>query len=109
MRLEDGLLELSRGVAEGQPRDQWWTPEAAAALEADPWHHRLVPGGESHHEVQTRITAALRWLASEHRGQWIFAVGHGIAIRVLVWSLLGGDHETLRGLELPNLGQTRCT
>lgn len=101
----DSLIELSQGAAEGQPRDQWWTPAAIAAMHADPLGHRLAPGGESHREVQQRMRSGLHALAAAHPGGHVLAVGHGIAMRTLAWSLLGGGHDTFRGLKLPNLGR----
>lgn len=106
VHVDDGLLELSQGAAEGRPREEWWTPAALAAMTADPAGHRLAPDGESHREVQHRMRLALIRIA-ERVGPdgHALAVGHGIAIRTLAWSLLGGGHETFRGLALPNLGR----
>ncbi len=103
--VEDGLLELSQGSAEGQARDQWWTPAALAAMRADPRGHRLAPDAESHAEVQARMRSALRRLATAYPGGFIVAIGHGIATRTLAWSLLGGGHETFQHLALPNLAR----
>ncbi len=102
--LEDGLLELSQGVAEGQPREQWWTPAALAAMRADPLGHVLSPGGESHRQVQERMRQALGRLADRYPGGYVVAVGHGIAIRSLAWSITGGSHDVFRQTALPNLG-----
>lgn len=102
-QLEDGLLELSQGASEGQPREQWWTSEAQAAVAADPLRHRLAPDGENHEEVQARMRAALQRIAAGHSGGHVLAVGHGIAMRTLVWSLRGGSHADFRALVLPNL------
>ncbi len=104
-RVDDGLIELSQGAAEGQPRGQWWTPQAQAAATADPLRHRLAPDGENHHEVQARMRGALHRIAAAHRAERVLVVGHGIAIRTLVWALRGGGHEVFRGLALPNLGR----
>lgn len=87
---EEGLQELSQGIAEGQPRELWWTAGALEAMRADPAGHRLSPGGESHEEVQARMRDAVQRLASCCRGGYVVAVGHGIAMRTLAWSLLGG-------------------
>lgn len=103
--LEDGLIELAHGVAEGQPRSRWWAPEALAAMHRNPLHFRLAAGGESHREVQLRMRNALHRLAGHHPGGHVVAVGHGNAIRTLVWSLQGGDHTTFRALAMPNLGR----
>lgn len=104
--LEDGLLELSQGIAEGQPRAHWWTPAAQAAMRANPLGHRLAPRGETHREVQVRMRSALQRLATRHKGGYVLAVGHGVAIRSLIWSMNGGGHEVFRGLDLPNLAMT---
>ena len=66
--LEDGLLELSQGIAEGKPRDQWWTPEALTAMRANPVEHRLAPDAENHREVQERMHAAVAKLGAAEPG-----------------------------------------
>lgn len=73
-------------------------------MRADPTGHILSPGGESHHQVQQRIRDALLRLARAHPDGHVIAVGHGIAMRSLAWSLLGGTHETFQEMSLPNLG-----
>lgn len=103
LQVEDGLLELSQGAAEGQRRDLWWTPDAIEAMRADPLHHRLAEDGESHEEVQQRTAAALRSMARQYRGGHVVAVGHGGAMRTLVWWLIGGSHDVFRGLAIDNL------
>lgn len=107
--VDDGLLELSQGIAEGRPRGQWWTPAAIAAMTADPLGHRLAPGGETHREVQHRMRTALRRLHDLAPGGHVLAIGHGIAIRTLAWSLLSGGHDVFTGLDLPNLGHVEFT
>lgn len=107
LQSDDDLLELSQGAAEGQRRDLWWTPQAIEAMRADPSHHRLADDGESHEQVQHRMTAALHRMAKDHRGGHVLAVSHGVAMRTLVWSLIGGSHDVFRGLTVENLGILR--
>lgn len=97
-RIEDGLQELSQGSAEGRPREQWWTPAALAAMHANPLEERLADDAENHHEVQQRMQAALLRIAARHSGKHLLVVTHGIAMRTLVWALLGGDHSIFQKL-----------
>lgn len=107
LQVDDDLLELSQGSAEGQRRDLWWTPASIAAMRADPTHHRLASDGESHEQVQQRMTEALYRMAVVHPGGHVLAVSHGVAMRTLVWSLIGGSHDVFRGLNVENLGILR--
>lgn len=104
-QIHDDFLELSQGRAEGQPRDQWWTPETIAAMHEDPLHHRLAPDAETHAEVQRRVTRGLYSLANTHPDSSVAVIGHGIAIRSLLWSLSNSDHEQgFRNRPIRNLG-----
>lgn len=103
VQVEDGLVELSQGSAEGGVREQWWTPQAVEAMRADPRGHRLAPDGENHAEVQERVLAALGRLHAAHPGGCVVAVSHGVAMRSLLWHLAGTDHDWFRACEMPNL------
>lgn len=94
IRVDDRLQELSQGDAEGQPRDQWWTPAALAAMTNEPLTHRLAPNAENHHDVQHRMRAALNNIAAHNPAGTVLIIGHGIAIRTLLWSRHGGNHHT---------------
>lgn len=108
--VEDGLLELSQGSAEGQPRDKWWTPKAIQAMQADPLHHRLIPDAENHHDVQQRMQTTLRRLARRHPDTHVIAISHGIAMRTLAWSPTNHTHQQgFQNKQLPNLGTLTFT
>lgn len=53
--------------------------------------HYAPDGGESFHNVSTRVTAALRELAARHPGEKIVAVSHGAAMALALASILHDD------------------
>jgi len=106
---EPRLLELSQGQAESQARATWWTPDALAAMRLAPATHRLAPDAENHLDVQERMIAAIRDIATAYPGRFVVAIGHGIAIRTLAWRLAGGGHVTFQRWPLPNLGSLTIT
>jgi probable phosphoglycerate mutase len=80
VQLVDGLTEVDFGA---------WTGLTFAELERQPGWQRFnrergtaaVPGGEAAADVQRRVVATLRELASRHAGQTIAAVSHADVIR----------------------------
>lgn len=80
VQIADGLTEVDFGE---------WTGLTFAELDAKPEWQRfnrqrgtaVVPGGEAAADVQRRVVAALRALASRHPGETIVAVSHADVIR----------------------------
>jgi len=71
-------------------------------ISADP--HFAPPGGESPHQVMTRITAALSEIARAHRGEEVVIVSHGAALGIAVGTLIDRDPMRWQHYHLSNCG-----
>jgi 2,3-bisphosphoglycerate-dependent phosphoglycerate mutase len=61
------------------------------------------PGGESYADIRRRTVPAFLALADRHPGRMIVVVAHGVVIRVLLTSLLGGfGPEQFDAIGIPN-------
>ncbi len=84
------LEELDQGDWTGRVRNEVYTPEQVALIEARQWIFR-PPGGESQDDVYQRTA---RWLQatvlpSDHTHTWVFC--HGMVIKLTLTGLTGLD------------------
>ncbi|CAK9883972.1 MAG: Adenosylcobalamin/alpha-ribazole phosphatase [Candidatus Erwinia impunctatus] len=108
MQLDSRLRELHMGVLEQRLLDSL-TPEEES------WRTTLVngtegarlPQGESMLEVATRMQAALNTLLSLPQGSRPVVISHGIALGVLISTLLGLPAHAERRLRLRNCSLSR--
>lgn len=95
------LIEINMGDYEGQPRQETYSPEVVAAIQANPWGY-VHPGGESQRDVARRM---ISWIeanvAAMHEGSddAIAIVSHGLSIRCMLSELFDWDRDTV--LEVP--------
>ncbi|MDN5345332.1 MAG: hypothetical protein PWQ18_1446 [Clostridia bacterium] len=66
--------------------------------------HRLVPGGESFHQVKDRVWAAFNGIVQQETGHHILMVAHGGSLRALICSILGLDLSAVWRFRLDNTG-----
>lgn len=95
------LIEINMGDFEGQPRQDTYTPEIVAAIQADPWDY-VHPNGESQHDVANRMIAWIdAHVVARHQGTQdaIAIVSHGLSIRCLLSELFDWPREGV--LEVP--------
>jgi probable phosphoglycerate mutase len=108
LRPEPGIAEIAQGAWEGlfQREVEERYPDEIAGWRRDPVAHH-APGGESLHEVDVRVRAALGRLLDDlataagpgvggtpsyydpHAGPWAILVGHDGAFKVALLALLG--------------------
>jgi broad specificity phosphatase PhoE len=67
-------------------------------------HHFAPPGGESPHQVMSRITAALSEIARTHRGEEVVIVSHGAALGLAMGMLIDGDPMGWQNYHMSNCG-----
>lgn len=68
--------------------------------------HYAPQGGESIHQVATRITNALQEIAEKHRGEKVVAVSHGAAMALALACLLDNDPYAWDNYFFHNTGVT---
>ena len=91
LQIEPDLRERAMGALSGFSRVEGWpiyeeTKARWMAGDLDYTHE----GAESFAEIQTRALPALLRIASRHEGGVVVVVGHGVANRVLILSLVEG-------------------
>jgi 2,3-bisphosphoglycerate-dependent phosphoglycerate mutase len=59
-------------------------------------------GGESGLQIEKRVAAFLDEVRAKHSGETIVAVTHGLALRVLLWHILGFPYEAIFRLRIDN-------
>lgn len=80
--VEPLLIERSFGEAEGMTHEEWLTLYAES---------KVVPGGESLEELETRAQRLLDTLALNYSGKRVIAVSHGALIRILLKIVSEGE------------------
>lgn len=103
--IDPGLQELSQGVMEGRLRHEVWTPEAVAKLLEDPMNFAFE-GGDSFTSLQERMRTSYDSIITNHPNETVLVVGHGLAIRAFVGSILGWSHADIMAASMPNCGLT---
>lgn len=98
--LKTELRELNFGNWEGMTWnelvDQF--PEEWQARLDDIVGYR-VPGGESLHDLQTRLMPAIAEISDRHRGEEVVVVAHGGVNRVILLSALGAPFSSMFRIE----------
>lgn len=90
-RAEPALREYDLGAWEGLSfRELWERYRLWDRMRADP--HFAPHGGETPRAVVERMVAALRRIASAHRGQRVVVVTHGGGLSMALGALLDGDY-----------------
>lgn len=95
--IEDARLrERGVGIWQGLSRDEIaaWYPQEYAQLQADPEHY-CIPGGESRHDVQLRVHAAVDEILSRENDEVVGILSHTTALRTLLPALVP-DYDTNR-------------
>jgi len=98
-----GLKELCLGALEGRFRDER-DPEAQSLWrerKADPARFR-PPGGESFHDLEARVLAALEGIFASVPAGAVLIVGHRESNRALLKGLLGWSTERVLEAKLRN-------
>jgi probable phosphoglycerate mutase len=91
LRIEPGLHERRVGALSGTPtrqRDGLWPDTRRRWLAGDTAY--APPGAESYDDIRRRVLPVWERITTEHAGQTIVIVAHGIVCRVLLLSLLPG-------------------
>lgn len=97
------ILEQDFGEYEGKPYEQ-----ATLLYQNGSWEEswlypdRRVMGGESLHDVETRLHRFFRQALRKHRGKTIAVVSHGNAIRIALTALVGLPFPYLNTVRLGN-------
>jgi phosphoserine phosphatase len=80
-----GFADIDYGMWQGRSYDEVQAAEPAAFAS---WHRTphlaAIPGGESLHEVATRVAAVMCTILVQHRGETVFLVGHDSVNRVFL-------------------------
>lgn len=106
--VDDALIEMSQGHAEGKPRETIYTKAVVQRIKRELFDFRLA-GGESLNDVADRMTEWAFRMHEQYPDQRVYASSHGQAIRALVGRALGWDHfETTRDPRniVPNVSVT---
>jgi probable phosphomutase (TIGR03848 family) len=88
VKADRGLLECDFGEWTGRPLKELAKEPAWTTVQRYPSGFRF-PGGESFHDMQTRMVATLDRLRRAHPGEVVVAVSHADPIRVVVAHALG--------------------
>lgn len=107
--VDDALIEMSQGHAEGKPRDIIYTKAVVQRIQRELFDFRLA-GGESLNDVTQRMTEWALRMHELHPDQRIYASSHGQAIRALARGVLGWNHfETTRDPQniVPNVSVSK--
>lgn len=104
------LMEVSRGLWEGQPREALFTPVHDAQA---PWFS--PPEGESHKTAQRRISEWLEQTFIKNESYWreprqwrIAVVGHGTVFKCLFQDILGFESRFIGvGMGIENCSLSR--
>lgn len=103
----DELNELSQGAWEGRLREEIYTPEQVAEINARVPFFK-APGGESHKEVEQRMTAfVMREIIVPYPAGRFLIVGHGMTFRCLLQGLFSLDPRCTFRLGCDNVSLTR--
>lgn len=103
----DDLNELSQGAWEGRLREEIYTPERLAEINARVPNFK-APGGESHKEVEQRMTAFVaREILEPYAGGRFLIVGHGMTFRCLLQGLFSLDPRCTFKLGCDNVSLTK--
>ena len=97
---DDGLQEIAMGEWQGRLWRDLLAEFAEDMLEMEAGDRDVRRGrtGETFAEVQSRVTETVTAIASEHRGQRIALVSHGLALRSYFAGILGLGHDRYRML-----------
>ncbi len=100
---EPRLMEIHQGEWQGRLRSEIAVqyPELFRQWLVDPWHV-TPPGGESLHQVQARVHAAVDDILVRHPGETVGLVTHRIPIALIKVRYQGLDPNAVRTLNLPN-------
>lgn len=96
---DDGLMEINGGVWEGKPWKELPNlyPESARHWNMEPW--KFAPeGGETMAHLYERVYRAVLGIAARHKGETVFVISHGCAIRNLLCRLKYNDIEKLNDI-----------
>ena len=88
------LREWNLGDLEGRPCSELWEkyPEIMNCFKYES-PDIPVPGGESHHEFESRVAECLESLAEKHAGQRVLLVTHGGVMRSVFKHIVGPVHN----------------
>lgn len=104
---EDAIQELDQGEWEGRLRAEMYTPDMSAHINAMNGAFR-PPKGESPRDAARRMYASLSdRAASLDEGESMHVYSHGFAIRSLVGSLNGWNHQEVLSAKTDNTSITR--
>nr|WP_290665539.1 histidine phosphatase family protein [Ardenticatena sp.] len=99
VHLDPRLREINQGVWQGvlvdDIRAQW--PERFHRWQTAPWE-TSPPGGETLHDVETRILAALADIASRHPNERVAVFTHKLPIALMRIRLKGAPRDALWSL-----------
>lgn len=99
------LREINLGEWQGLTGAQIrrrWPGKSERFWNADP--DAAPAGGETRHELQARVVAAIQAIAVGHPGERVLIVSHGGALRALVCWALNADLSASGRLEVDNCG-----
>jgi probable phosphoglycerate mutase len=93
------LREINCGSWEGVPfgNVEYYHPEDMDHFNNDPGKWR-IPGAETFEHCRNRILSVLTDIATEHDGETVAVVTHGMAIRTILSYFLGVRSEDIRSL-----------
>jgi len=104
----EGLKEYGVGVLEGETLvDLLQKHDFFTQLNANP--HYAPAGGESIHQVSTRVVDSLKMLAKTHQGEKIVTVSHGAAMALALANLLHDDPYQWGRYQFKNTSITELT
>lgn len=105
------IEEIHVGLLEGRKRTDYRDcfPDYFRRFEEDP-ENCGYPSGESYADVAARAMPLLRRWLVEHAGQRVLVVSHGMAIRIMLASLMGLPLRYARKMHQANccLNTVRC-
>lgn len=104
--MEPGLAEQDFGAWEGQPADRVWGG-LARELRDDP-ASITPPGGESFHQLHSRVAEAIDRLTLAHRGGRMVIVAHAGSIRATLACALALAPGAALRLVIDVLSISRC-
>ncbi|HPE84644.1 MAG TPA: histidine phosphatase family protein [Chlamydiales bacterium] len=103
----EDLREINNGSGEGMLiadkialyKAKWDELRALYPDRRERWNHVAIEGEETLNALASRVTAELKKIASDHKGQTVAIFSHSKAIRTLIADILDQDI-----MEIPPLG-----
>ncbi len=109
IHIDERLQEVSQGLYEGRLRDEVYTTNAVELYQLNESLRSKLPGAESIHEAQERMSGFLRDTHQRYPDGVVLVFSHGLAIRALAGALMSRSRKEILEYKTPNVSLTSIT